>query len=127
MCDISYIQSDGQFAIEIDLGENVASDRIWIGHEVAVGFTYDPDPERGIQYTVHSHGHLAKVQQWADRTRFAAHKARFMGLPEELCTSLVFEPYVVTTDQWDPADLTHIINSTGSLGGVLERMGIQFL
>lgn len=103
---------------------------LYRGKEVAIGFTYDPDADRGIQFTTHRHGSPETVEDWANKTRFALHRSRFTREAREkgetaaaILRSMM--PHIISTDQWDIEDLNRIISTTGYLKVVLDKMGIN--
>ena len=103
---------------------------LYRGQEVAIGFTYDPDEERNIQYTTHRHGSPEDVEEWAEKTRFALQRSRFTSAAiteGENAAALLrsMQPHTISSDQWDIDDLNAIISTTGYLRVVLEKMGIK--
>jgi hypothetical protein len=96
-------------------------DEMWRGPEVAIGFTYDPDsPDRGIQYTTHRHGSPETVAAWAAKTAAALKVVDDKGAP----LGAWAQPYVFTSAQWDLEDLNRIIDTTGYLAVVVDKLGI---
>jgi len=137
--DHIYYEKDGnEFVLMHQVYEDPNDYRAWAGNkevlyrgqEVAIGFTYDPDEERAIQYTTHRHGSPETVEEWAEKTRFALHKSRFgrAAIAEGENAAAILrsmQPHTISSDQWDIDDLNAIISTTGYLQVVLEKMGIK--
>ena len=97
---------------------------------MAIGFTYDPDEDRAIQYTTHRHGSPETVDKWAATMRQALQKSPFQRNAEEpgepaaaILRSMM--PRSIASDQWDIEDLNRVIDTTGYLGVLIEKMGIK--
>lgn len=89
--------------------------------EVAIGYSYDPEAERGLQYTLHCHGNPQGVDAWATHTRKTLLEPH--GIEASILQSLL--PHTITSDQWDIQLLNHILSTTGYLGVALEKIGIK--
>ena len=126
-----YYQKDGDtFVLVHDHGDG-HKDQFWAGKEVAIGFTYDQDAERGIKYTTHRHGSPESVEKWAEKMRFALHRSRFtkeaqVGGENAAAILRSMQPHTISTDQWDLEDLNRILDTTGYLQVIVEKMGITF-
>lgn len=127
--DSIYYEKDGGDFVLIHQSESGQKDIMWKGPEVAIGFTYDPDSDRAIQYTTHRHGSPETVDKWAEKNRFALHRSRFnhdaeVGGENAAAVLRSMMPHSIASDQWDVADLNRIIDTTGYLAVVVKKMGI---
>lgn len=131
--DSIFYEKDGDEFVLVhqrhDLRED-AKDILFRGREVAIGFSYDPDQAKQIQYTTHRHGSPETVNKWAKRTREALLKSEIGQRARErgetaaaILRSML--PHSISSDQWDIDDLNRIINTTGYLAVVVEKMGIK--
>ena len=116
-----FYEKEGDEFLLVERDDTFGRDIIWRGPEVAIGFTYDPDQDRGIQYTTHRHGSPETVAAWAEKQRIAIELANQRGIPLEAWAN----PYTISTDQWDLEDLNRIISTTGYLAVVITKMGID--
>lgn len=127
MSDISYQKQHGEFVLvhRLDLrGCNALQERIlYAGKEVAIGFTYDPESDDGIQFTAHRHGSPASVQDWVEKQKHGLQRARFQRTP----LGLWAHPHSISSDAWEVDDLNLIINTTGYLGTALKNLGINLI
>ncbi len=119
MTDIFY-RKEGNEYILVHQDKDFGVDEMWKGPEIAIGFTYDADADRGIQYTTHRHGSPEMVEKWCEKTRVA-----FRGLAVDTPLMKSLMPRIISSDQWDVEDLNRIINTTGYLATVVEKLGID--
>ena len=121
MSDIFYRKNGSEFELvhQLDRHEEI----LYRGKEVAIGFTYDPEQDKGIQFTTHRHGSPETVQQWVERTNHAIQRSRFLRQP----LGLWARPHTIASDQWDVEDLNRIISTTGYLGVALKKLGINLI
>jgi hypothetical protein len=96
-------------------------DILWRGKEVAIGFTYDPDRDQGIKFTMHKHGSPESVQGWAEKTRARIKKAEDNGIQ----LGPWAQPHVMMTAHWELEDLNRILSTTGYLEAVVEKYEID--
>lgn len=128
MTKIYYEKVDDEFVLFIETLSG-RKDIHYRGREVAVGFTYDPDQDRAIQFTTHRHGSPETVNKWAEKMRSALQRSRFTRDAQEKGETAAailrgMQPHIISSDQWNIKDLNRILDTTGYLAVIVKKMGI---
>lgn len=125
-----FYEKDGDNFVLIFESDDGTRDTHFCGPEVAVGFTYDADADRGIQYTTHRHGSPEAVERWASSNRLALRCSGYFAAAQvqgETAAAVLrsLQPHIITSDQWEIEDLNRILDTTGYLKVALEKMGLD--
>ncbi len=124
-----YYEKDGDDFVLVFQTPDGSRDIQWCGPEVAVGFSCNPDAERGIQYTTHRHGSPEVVESWAAQTRQGIRRGGYIAAAEvqgETAAAVLksLQPHIISSDQWEIEDLNRILDTTGYLQVVAKKMGL---